>query len=110
MNLPKIYSLVLASAATSVTINVQAAYRTVYLQIPTFASGGTHYVNGSLNEGTTYYKFYQDFTASGAATVFQIAQTASQALIPVQAGVQYYKIENTSGIADGVTYKLVCFD
>jgi hypothetical protein len=109
MNLPKPYSVVFAAGAQSSTVDLKACYRTVYLQTPVFASGGTFYVQGSL-DGTNFFRFYQDFTASGAATIFQIAQTASQALIPIPAGVQHYKIENTSGISNGATFNLICFD
>lgn len=108
MNTPVKYSTTITSGATlSAALNLKSAFDFMSVEIPTFASGGTHYVQIST-DGTTYRKAYH--MVAGVATVFQIAPTVSQAVLAIPAGAQYYKIENTTGCTDVVnTYNIVCF-
>ena len=108
MNHPIRYTVTATSGALSSTaMNLGAAYESVLLEVPTFASGGTHYVMIS-QDGSTYRRAWH--MVAGVATVFQIAPGASQSVMAIPAGARYYKIENTTGTTDTVlTYGLLCY-
>lgn len=108
MNTPIKYVSTMASGLTSsVAVDLGAAYDFVGVEIPTFASGGTHYVQVS-SDGSTFRRAWH--MVAGVGTVFQLAPTVSQAVIQVPSGYQYYKVENTTGCTDVVnSYNFICF-
>jgi len=110
MSTAKIYHLDLASGLTSTSaINLKGIYGRVYLDIPTFPSGGTMYVLGS-DDNVTFRRVYTDVTFGGVAAVFQIAQ-GGNSLIPIPPALQHYKIELTTGVTDATTtFGFVCSD
>jgi hypothetical protein len=101
----KVFSQDVASGATSASdaVNLFQSWDRVFLEIPTFASGGTHYVQGSDASDGTFRRIYVVDPADGADNVVQFAQATSQCLIQIPAGFQFYKVENTTGCTDTTT-------
>lgn len=74
----------------------------VYLEVPTFASGGTIYVQAAASLAGTYRRVYE----RSAGTPVQFQTLSSQAIMPIPAGFQFYKVESTSGTTDTqLTYR-----
>lgn len=103
----KVYSHQLGSNSTtaSTAVNLDHAWDRVFLEIPTFASGGTHYIQASNASDGDFRRLYTLDPADGGHNVVEMAPGLSQCLVPVPAGFQYYKVENTSGVTDATTYK-----
>lgn len=107
----KTLSISLASS-TTLTSGIDlggTGYKHVYLEIPTFTSGGTQYVQTS-SDGTTYRRLYAEANVSAGVLVqeFQMAQTVSACVVPLPMfGLRYIKLENTTGIAGTTTYKVI---
>ena len=77
-------------------------YRHVYLEIPSYASGGTHYIKTS-SDGSTYRRLYvQSDDASGVhVEEFQLAPGVSNCVVPLPMyGLRYIQIQNTTGTTD----------
>ena len=104
-------AITLASSTTSTSgIDLGGTgYKHVYLEIPTFTSGGTQYVKTSA-DGSTYRRLYDlsDDAAGVHVEEFQMAQTVSNCVVPLPMyGLRYIKLENTTGIAGTTTYNLI---
>lgn len=106
--LQKVYSVTMTSGATLTgALDLKGVYDKVYLEIPTFASGGTLYVRGS-SDNSTFRQIYNPQNSSGVVSVFQMAQGGNQ-IVPLPAQFQYYKIELTTGVTNATTtFKFIC--
>jgi len=98
----KVFSQQITSGATSAAtpINLNHAWDRVYLEIPTFASGGTHYIQGCATSDGTFRRLYTIDPADGGNNVWQVL--TSQCIVPVPPGFQYYKVENTTGVTNTI--------
>ena len=101
----KVFEQNLASGVTiaSSAVNLDHAWDRVYLEIPTFASGGTHYIQGSDASDGTFRRLHTLDPADGGNNEWIVAPSVSQVMVPVPAGFQYYKVETTSGSTDTTT-------
>ena len=102
----KVYINTLVSAATSTpAIDLAHSWDRVFLEMPTFASGGTHYVQAQATSDGTFRRVYTIDPIAGDHNVVEIQPGLSQVMLPIPSGFQYYKVENTSGVANGATYR-----
>jgi hypothetical protein len=102
------------SGATILTsyFDLGRAYRNVYLEVPSFASGADVFVQGS-RDGTTFRRIWQPAVNSSSvqSNVFQIKSAASNAMHPIPAGFQYYRPEISTALTDTVTvWRIICSD
>jgi hypothetical protein len=94
----------LASAGTRSTGVQLPVYRRLALEIGTFTSGGTHYILGS-SDASTYRRMAVVDKTDGLASSIEIPQAVSGIVeLPACPGIQYLKVENTSGVANGSSY------
>jgi hypothetical protein len=104
------FSLDLASGATTTSdsIDLGHAWDRVYLRIPTMTSGGTMYIQGSV-DNSTFKRVYATDEANGTVQIFQIAQTITNCVVPLPVeGIRYLKVENTTGMTDATTtFKII---
>jgi len=92
--------LELTSGATlTSSANLGRTYRRVYLEVPTMASGDL-YIHASI-DGTNFKRVTEADPNQG--TDFIIASAVTNRIVPIPAGFQYYKIENSSGATDTTT-------
>lgn len=112
-----VYTTTLASNVTlSSELDLTRAWKTVYIEIPTMASGDI-YIQGAAVTGGTFRRvgIFQVTTATAASFPdFKIASTTTQRMVPLPAAVaalQYIKVESSSGCTQVVTtYNLICAD
>ena len=104
----KTYSIELASSVTlSSALDLGKPYNKVYLHVPTMASGSL-YIQAAGSSTGTFRRVYEDIPNQDTAFVINSATT--QALVPIPHGLQFIKIENTSGSAGTTSFQLVCSD
>lgn len=88
----------LSAAVGSASVLLDRGYQTVYIQVPTMASGTNFDVSVS-REGTTYYQLRKEAgnTLTVQAWTFSIASTAmaNGAMVPVPGGFLGYKLQAT---------------
>jgi hypothetical protein len=109
----KSFSQDLASSTTSAGSATDLGGHTwdhVALEVPTFASGGTIYVQGSASETGTFHRIHVIDPADGAPNVVQILQAnGGMYHLPALAPFQYLKVEVTTTITDTTTtFKYHC--
>lgn len=103
----KLSTLTLVSGATlTPALNLGQCWSSLFLRVPTFASGGTHYIQASYDNGTTYNRLAIFSGVDAAVGPLQIAQAQSNVVLPLPPGLQYLKVENTTGIANGCIYSV----
>ncbi len=105
----KSFSQDLASSTTLAGSAVDLGGHTwdyVALEVPSFTSGGTIYVQASASESGTYHRVYVIDPADGAQNVMQISQASSVGghyHMPALSAFQYMKVEVTTTITDATT-------
>lgn len=101
----KVFPLTLNSGVTlsSSYVDLGSAWDRVYLEVPTFASGGTFYPLGTNDANGTFRRLHTVDPADGTNNLVQFAQSVSQAILPLPSGLRYYKFENTTGSTDAAT-------
>lgn len=112
-----LFPTTLASNVTlSSAIDLSRAWKYAHLEVPTMASGDL-YIQGAATLAGTYRRvaIFQVTTASAASFPdFKIASTTTQRFVPLPqglTGLQFIKVENSSGCTDVVTtYNIVCSD
>jgi len=78
----------------------------VGLEVPTHTSGGTIYINASATLAGTFHRIHVIDPADGAPNVVQILQAnGGQYQLPMGVPYQFLKVENTSGVTAGATFK-----
>lgn len=110
----RVYQATMTSGATlSSAIDLSPrTWNTVYLQVPTMASGDL-YIQASPSATGTFNRVMHMRESTGTATIhtFVIGSSASQRMIPIPTGIQFMKIENSSGATDVVTtFNIICSD
>jgi hypothetical protein len=106
----KVFPVTLASAATLAgPIDLGGhAWDRILVQVPTHASGGTHYVRtGGTLDDADMYPLYKIDPADGGQNIVQFIG-ANGLCVEVGGGLRFVSIENTSGIANGASYKILC--
>ena len=109
-----VYTQTMPSGATVCTnfFDLGRAYRRVYLEIPTFASGADVFIQGSRN-GTTFRRIYKATisTATVQSYPWQIGSASSQSFQEVPPGFRYYRPEISTALTDTVTpWNMICSD
>jgi Cu/Zn superoxide dismutase len=105
----KVFEVDLASSTTLTSNPVDLGGHTwdhVALEVPSFTSGGTIYVQGAKNESDTFHRIHVMDPADGAQNVLQISQASSAGghyHMPALAPYQYIKVEVTTTITDATT-------
>lgn len=106
----KVFSTTLASGATLAgPIELGGhAWDRILVQIPTHASGGTHYIRtGATLDEADMYQLYKVDPADGGQNIIQVIG-ANGLCVEIPGGLGFIGIENTSGIANGAVYKIYC--
>jgi hypothetical protein len=111
----KSFSQDLASGATLATTAVELGGHTwdhVALEVPSYTSGGTLYVQAATASDGTFRRIFVIDPADGAQNVMQISEASSVGgvyCMPALSPFQYLKVESTTGITDATTtFKFHC--
>lgn len=110
----KVYVATMTSGATlSSAIDLSPrAWSKIYLQVPTMASGSL-FLQASPSATGTFSRVMQEKPNTSTVTIntFTIDSAATQRLHPLPGGLQFIKIENSSGATDVVTtFNIICSD
>lgn len=111
--LHKVYTVTMTSGAlSSTTIDLGRAFRNVYLEVPTMASGSLYLMGGTASGGT-YRRIMnvQANTSTVTHSTFTVDSLTTGKMVPVPSGFQFMKVESTSGCTDVVTtFNFICSD
>jgi hypothetical protein len=104
----KVFSVDLTSSTTSTSALDLGGHTWdhVALEVPSFTSGGTIYVQASASETGTFYRSFVMDPADGAQNVMQISQASSTGGVyhmPALSPFQFLKVEVTTTITDATT-------
>lgn len=104
--LPVSISVTMTSGALSSTIaEVPFPHTRLFLQIPSMASGSL-YIMGATASNATFFRITDK--DPNQATDFVINSAVTNRIVPIPEGMQFYKIESTSGATDVVTtFKII---
>lgn len=84
------------------------AYKNVYLEVPTMASGSL-FVQVALTATDTYRRVTEPIPNQD--TDFAIDSASTQRLVQIPGGFQAYKLESSSGATDTTTvFNVICSD
>ncbi len=104
----KVFTGTLASAASTVAIDVSQAWQKVFVAVPSFSTNAAVDCFGSA-DGTTYYQFKEQVnTAPVQFQSFIIASSSNNALLSVPYHVRYYQFRTTGVVDNGATFTLIC--
>ena len=110
VNFKKMSVDITSGATSSNGLDLGTGYAHMYLEIPSYASGGTHYIKTS-SDGSTFRRLYvpSDDASGVHVEEFQINQSISNCVAPLPAmGLRYVQIETTTGVTDATTtYNLI---
>lgn len=105
------YTLTLASAATSTDASqrLDAGYKAVYLETPASMNADL-YVQAAFASTGTFKRITQTIPNTTSVQVYdyRIASSASSKMIPIPPGFDFYKVEVSTAIADGATFRIIC--
>ena len=80
----------------------------VFLEIPTHASGGTHYIHVSDDESGNFHRLHLIDEGDGGDNVIQILAPNGK-VVKLPNGLSFVKVENTSGVTDStMSYVFYC--
>lgn len=97
----KVYPVTMTSGALSSTVaDLNKIYGSVYLECPSLPSGSLYLLGSADN--TTYRRVYLNDPNHGTAYTLNSAVVANGGIFQLPRGVQYLKVENTSGCTDAV--------
>lgn len=108
------YSFTMAATAGSASVNLGRSFSRVYLQIPTMASSAGLDIYASPDGSQTYYQLGKEVanTTTVQSWSFTVAASAagSGRLVPIPAGLQYYKIVADSIPTTALGFQVLCGD
>ena len=109
-----VFTLTLASAATRTTsyADLGRAWKRMYLEVPTCASGNFHIQAAATADGTYRRIAVDNGNTATAQLDFVVKSTVSQRIVPVPAGgVRFVKVENDTGVDNvQLTFNIICGD
>jgi hypothetical protein len=108
-----VFTASMASGGTLTTIaNLTRGWANIFLEVPTLTSNTQIHVQGAFTTTDTFRRVKSVVvqTNSIQTNTFAIASGATNALIPLPAGMICYKVETTATVDDGATFRIICSD
>lgn len=97
----KVYQVTMTSGALSSTVaNLNKVYGSLYLDCPSLPSGSLFLLGSPDN--STFQRIYLNDPNHATAYTLNSSVVANGGIFAVPRGVQYIKVENTSGCTDAV--------
>jgi hypothetical protein len=110
----KAYSFSIAAAGTTGVVNLGRSFQKVYLQIPTMTSAANLDIYASPDGSQTYYQLGKEVPNTTTVQSWSFTVNASAAangrLVPIPAGLQYYRILVDSAPAGAQGFQMLCGD
>lgn len=106
--LVQIATMLSAGTLTSY-MDLGGSYDTVYLEVPTMASGGNLAIQAAASASGTYRRIKHPVLNSSTVAVndFLILSAATNRFVPIPGGFRYLKVETLETVLDGALFKVV---
>lgn len=109
-----VFQVTISGTTFSPVVDLGAAWKTVYLRVPTMTSGTEIYLQTVQNASSTVTSGFRIMhppvnTSAAQVHTFSIASSVSQRVIPVPPGFRYMAIEYSSLVTSvGQTFYFYC--
>jgi hypothetical protein len=108
-----VFTVSMASGGTlSTYADLKRGWANIFLEIPTMTSNTQYYIQGAFSPTDTFRRIKHVVvqTNSIQTNTFTIHSSVTNGLVPMPAGMICFKVETTSTIDNGCTFRLICSD